>query len=171
MVSDHLRDSELGVEAQLLTLTRDRDTDTLPERVPFIGNEADDACVADGQDPPATPALYIVEGFTPLVLDGEVHTGDQRDTVPGSGVAVVIGLVEANANTIQAVQARTYLLRAVRKSLRLMLDNAGAAGVYRNGQELITCERMTVGRWAETLGEARITAAIECLFAYRDNTP
>lgn len=171
MVADHLKDPDLGVEAMLATLTKDRDSDVIPLVVPFIGNEADDLCVADEQDPPATPALYITEGFAPLALEGEVHTNDHRDSLPGSGLSVVIGFVEANANTIQSVQARTYILRAVLKSLRRMLDNAGAAGVFRNDQELVSCDRITVGRMSMTLQQARIAAAMECLFVTRDNNP
>lgn len=170
MVTDQLRDPLIGVEAMLATLTPDLETDIIPVHIPFIGDETRDAEVADGQDPPALPALYVTEDG-PLTVEGEVHTNDHRDSLPGSGVLIAIRFVEGNSNTIEAVQARTYVMRAVVKSLRVMLDNAGAAGVLRNGIELVSCDRMEYGRWQEKLNEARVGAALVCQFVYRDNNP
>lgn len=158
------------MEAMLATLTADLDGDVIPQAIAFIGDETRDPEVADGQDPPGTPALYVTEGG-PMAVEGEVRTNDHRDSVDGSGVAIVIGLVEANANTIEAVQARTYILRACIKSLTLLLDNTGAAGVYRNNIEVVSCDRMEYGRWVETLHQSRISAALVCLFRYRDHAP
>jgi len=170
MVTDQLRDPDQGVEAMLATLTPDLETDIIPAVVPFIGDATRDLEVADGHDPPATPALYVTEDG-PLAVEGEVRTNDHRDSLPGAGVAIAIRLVEANSNTVEAVQARTYILRAVVKSLTLLLDNAGDAAVYRNGIELVSCERMEFGRWAEKLNEARVGAALVALFVYRDHNP
>lgn len=170
MVTDHLKDPEVGVEAMLEGLTADLETDVIPQFVPFIGDETRDAEVADGHDPPATPALYVTEDG-PLAVEGEVRTNDHRDSLGGSGVALAIRLVEANSNTVEAAQARTYIMRAIVKSLTVLLDNAGQSQVLRNGIELVSCERMEYGRFVEKLKEARVGAALVCLFVYRDHAP
>lgn len=170
MVTDQLRDPVEGVEAMLATLTADLPTDVIPQFVPYVMDETRDLEVADGHDPPGTPALYVTEDG-PLAVEGEVRTNDHRDSLPGAGVALAIRLVEANSNTVEVVQARTYIMRAVVKSLTLLLDNAGGSRVIRNGIELVSCERMEFGRWQEKLGEARVGAALVCLFVYRDHAP
>lgn len=170
MVADRLKDPDLGVDAMLALLERDLPSDDLPVSVPYIGDETRDQIVAAGQGPPALPALYVTEDG-PFAVDGEVRTEDHRDTIPGNGVAVAIRYLEANSNTIQAVQARSYVLRAVVKVLKRLLDNAGFEDTLRNGISLESCEQISWGQWSEKVGEARVGGALVCLFRARDSNP
>jgi hypothetical protein len=164
LVTDRLRDPVLGVNAKLEAIPRDLPSDYDPPAVAFIGDETRDEVVAEFKEPPALPAIYVMEDG-PVAVQGETPDGRHADTLEGAGVAVAIRYLDRNANTVELVQARNYVLRAIVRSVRSLL---GEDGVTRNGIQMIAAERFDYGKWRESVGEAAVRAAVTVLFMVRD---
>lgn len=170
LLTEWLKGSTGGVLTKLKAMTSatvlDKDGDARPLSVGFIGNESEDEEVAQGYDPPSLPAIYVTEDG-PMAMAGEVTT-TYRDTLPGQGMPVAIRVVQEDFDTVAAVQARGYLLRAIMQSLEDWLANGNEASRTRSGVQVMWADTFTMGPWEEELGSARVTAAIVVNLQLRD---
>ena len=175
IITAALKDDVIGVNAMLATIPKDAPDDWKPD-VAFIGDETSDEVVARDQDAPNYPALYVTEN-DPLAMEGEAQTNTHRDSLTGQGPGFAIELLLANADTIKAVQARGYILRAVVRTLKRLLDNssnlegADPEATRRGDIELVNGERITYGKWQRAAGNQKVVGMVHLLCKGRDNAP
>lgn len=157
---------ETKLEAMVPATVLDKDGDFRPLKIGFIGNDSEDEAVAQFYEPPAYPAIYVNEDG-PMGMTGEVTT-TFRDTLPGEGLPVAIRIIQRDFDTVAAVQARGYILRAIMQSLEDWLSNVNEASRSRSGVQVMWADTFRMGPWEEDVGGAKVTAVIVVTLQLRD---
>ena len=170
-MTDWFKGEAGGIATKLNAMTPETTLDSAedyrPLEVGFIGNESEDEEVSLSYEPPGYPAIYVTEDG-PMGMSGEVPT-NFRDTLPGEGLPVAIRIIQHDFDTVAAVQARGYLLRAIMQSLEDWLSNANEASRTRSGLQVMWADNFRMGPWDEGIGgAAKVTAAIVVTLQLRD---
>ena len=171
LMTDWFKGSTGGLDVKLAAMVpetvRDKDGDFIPTSVGFIGNDSEDECVAQFYEPPSYPAIYITEDGS-MGMQGEVTT-NFRDTLLGEGLPVAVRIIQQEFDTVAAIQARGYLLRAIMQSLEDWLSNANEASRIRSGVQVMWADHLRMGPWEEEVGEeAKVTSALVVTLQLRD---
>lgn len=139
MVTDALEHSTEGVNAQIPKIPVESG-DSSPPKVKRILNPLSNDELARGQAPADFPTIVITQ-WGPSEEAGEVTTTAnirEADRIP-----IAIGLIErATADTAKARRRALYVVRAIKRSLRLLMDNARADDRERNQVQLIQLTEM-----------------------------
>lgn len=174
IVADWLKDPTNGVNALLPGVLRDIGDD-LP---PLLAEGPDDlAAVYDvtrhewvrkRQDPPARPCLYITtEGS--FDLHGEEMVGTYVDTK--TSVIVIVRYLAARSNTEKGTTDGEYTIRAIRQSIKRLMQQGNDPARTRNGIAVFNWARCTYYPVTETIGEHMVSGAVALHFDVRDANP
>jgi len=168
LLADHCADDTLGVAAKLNAMTLDDVADEKPDAV-FIADETRDRCALLLEEPPSIPALYFrLEGL--YGMKGEALASSVLRDTEEAGIPIGIRWIDQQGDQLKARQARSYGIRALLQSLEELAVLQGTAS-QRNGVDLVSMQAITVGPWAEKIGNYTSTAAVLVTFQARENNP
>lgn len=148
-----LGNATYGVDAQLALLDSAGllDSDDVPPDVKFIGNAIDDEVVAQWKEPVNRPAIYLS-----LDLPADFAQSDQRPGQIRGVVPVGIRYLTAHADYRKAKKDTAHTMRAIRRSLSVLYQNAQEASRTRNGVYVEGYERIMFGELEETVGNCQV---------------
>lgn len=168
MVSDWLGHEDLartdGVNDLISTVPRDGG-DPEPAALEGVYDETRDDFVAAREDPPVSPSLYVIQD-APFTLEGEVQTQIRR----AEGYVLAIWYLTHNWDTALGVQAASYTLRAVVKSLRALTE-ADSSTRTRNKICLEEIDDLLMVPVVEAVGESSVLGGIMATLTVRDGQP
>lgn len=168
MVRDQLASESSGINAQLANLPMD-DGDPIPPPVVRVidPSRADEAATTDAIRDIADWPVVIVDVNTPAEFAGEVGS-IYRDGV----VTVEIVYITASADTARYVTDTLYTLRAIVRSLRVLLLNENQQTLaLRNDVHIWVAESITYGRVDEKLEMGVVTGMVVLIAKVRDSDP
>ena len=143
-------------------------TDTVPADIKWIGDETRDDRVAQGEDPPKTPAVYVTSDG-PFVIDGEiVPNQDVRDL---NEVRIAVRYLLPSNHGANAVRDAYYSVRAIMKSIAQLMLNDNVDDRTRNQFVLQEITSTVGGAVREGIGDFMVTSAVVFTFRARDLDP
>ena len=176
ITADWLKRSDFGVNHYLSLVPRDAG-DPKPPAIPeqedagtAIFDETRHPWVADKQDPPIFPCIYIT-GEGGIEMEGEpTPDGQIRETV--APLVVIARYVTNDADTMRAIRDAEYTLRAILRSLRELVKNTNFAARTRN--DICVIQMLDPAIYfpvIEAVGDSRVTGAIGINYQVRDAAP
>jgi hypothetical protein len=161
IVREALDDPEIGVNAVLPSIpVEDGDPTPLPIRT--IWDQTQAAFLVTEERPLEDPWIVVYQDG-PATMAGEVRTVTRDgDAVR---IAIAYGTSRAVADTVPEV---LVVLRAIVRSLRLLLAETNRPRRTRNNVFVMSCASMQVG---PTDGPLDVQGAVVCDFYVRDTSP
>lgn len=135
IIADWLTDAGPGNLGTVLALVPRDPGDPLPATPSITDCTRDDhAAVQLAPLPDALPAVQILAQDTGLIERGPYVSPEPADVQ----MEVVMRLVYGTANAAAAMRDSCYVMRALRRSMRLLAQNTQSATRTRNGQHLVS---------------------------------
>lgn len=141
-------------------------TDDTPPDIVYIGCTGDDEAVAEWQDPPNLPAIYITIA-SPMTLEGEVFTIKRVDAV----VTLDLIYIAAKADMFKLFRDVSHTLRAMVRSLAVMNENEYQPNRTLEGIILESCKVLRLTPWDETIKQAKAVGIVQAEFEVDDLNP